>query len=223
VGLFDIFNKWRKQELSTHVDRTQKRKRKRKRKKKRSKPDQADPEKAKIIRKLKYHTKYLDLEYDEVKEAFATAKTKFFQEIEAYCRKYADAKNPLVPASSEKKDNPDFDDFPEDLKIIYREIIKATHPDTHPGDEELAEICVSATQAKHDSKVEDLINISFDLDIDVSNMSVELIEEIEKALKDKEEDIQKMRKDTAMMWYYATPEQQESLIKKICPRPEKEE
>jgi hypothetical protein len=216
MSLFDIFNKWRKQELSMGVDKPHG-----KRKKSDGKPA-ADPEKARIIRKLKHHTKYLELEHDEVKEKFTIAKTKFFQEIEAYCRKRPDAKNPLVPVSTEKSHEQSIEDFPEDLKIIYREIIKATHPDLHPDDEDLADICISATQAKQDSKIEDLINISFDLDIDVSNMSVELIEEVEKALKEKEEDIQKMRQDTAMMWYHATTDQQDELIKKICPI-EKEE
>ena len=219
MSIFDIFHKWRKQELSEHVK--PKKKARRKRGKKNKEP--ANPEKARIIRKLKYHMKSLDLEHEEVKETFITAKTNFFHALETYCRENPSATNPLVPAEKKKgKDKVSFEDFPEDLKTIYREIIKATHPDKHPDDEELGEICISATQAKQNNKIEDLINISFDLDIDVSNMSVELIEEIESALKKKEAKIEEMRKDTSMMWYHATKDQQDALIKQLCPIKEEE-
>jgi hypothetical protein len=94
----------------------------------------------------------------------------------------------------------------------------ATHPDKHPDDEDLKQICISATQAKKDKKVEDLINLSFDLDIDISNISIDLIEKIEQALDEKQKEIEKMRKNNAMIWFRSTPERQEVIVKRICPK-----
>jgi hypothetical protein len=213
MGIFDMFNQWRKHELSPNLRPRSQKKNKHKKKK------DIDPEKARIIRKLKHRTKYLDLEYKDTQEEMHTAKTSFFTAIAEYCSKNPDSKNPLVPSNTDSSDaTQDEYEFPEDLKTIYREIVMATHPDKHPGDEDLKQICISATQAKKDKKVEDLINLSFDLDIDISNISIDLIEKIERALDEKQKEIEKMRKNNAMVWFYAAPEQQEVIIKHICPK-----
>lgn len=218
MGLFDIFNQWRKQELSTDLRPRSKRKSKGK------KLNAIDPEKAKIIRKLKHKTKYLELEHEDAKEKLNTAKTEFFAAIMEYCSKNPEAQNPLGPVSQNKNDkDKEQAEFSDDLKMIYREIMRATHPDKHPGDEELEEMCISATQAKQENKLEDLINLSFDLDIDISNISLDLIEEIEQALAEKQKQIEKMRKDNAMLWYYAPEDRRAMFIKQICPTPKKKE
>jgi hypothetical protein len=182
-----------------------------------------DPEKAKIIRKLKHKTKYLDIEYEEVLDLLSEAKLNFFNTIREYCTKNPTAENPLQPIEQEREkgdNNKNVDS--EEVKSIYREIVKATHPDKNPGTEEEAkEIFINASQAKEQNKIEDLINISFDLDIDISDISIGLIEEIENSLLEKELEIQKMRKDTAIQWYNSPQDIKNKLIEQICPTPDK--
>ena len=182
-----------------------------------------DPEKAKIIRKLKHKTKYLDIEYEEVLDLLSEAKLNFFNTIREYCAKNPTAENPLQPIEQEREkgdNNKNVDS--EEVKSIYREIVKATHPDKNPGTEEEAkEIFINASQAKEQNKIEDLINISFDLDIDISDISIGLIEEIENSLLEKELEIQKMRKDTAIQWYNSPQDIKNKLIEQICPTPDK--
>jgi len=206
-----MFNEWKKRELSTFTDKERPRNKKK---------AQSNPEKARIIRKLKHHMKYLELEHEDAKEKLKLAKDNFFTAIQTYCQEHPSAKNPLVPKGPEEKGKPEKHEFPDELKNIYREIVKATHPDHHrEDDEELTEVLISATTARQDNKIDKLINISFDLDIDISNISMELIEDIEKSLKEKQTKINKMRKDVAIVWYYATDEQKAALIRQICPIP----
>ncbi len=117
MGLFDIFNQWRKQELSTDLRPRSKRKGKGK------KLDAIDPEKAKIIRKLKHKTKYLELDHEDAREKLHTAKTEFFTAIAEYCSKNPEAQNPLVPVGPDGKDEAEEPaEFSDDLKTIYREL-----------------------------------------------------------------------------------------------------
>ena len=209
MGLFDIFNEWKKRELSAFTDKQRSRNKK--------KP-KLNPEKARIIRKLKHRMKYLELEDDDVREKLKIAKDDFFTAIQIYCQEHPSAKNPLVAKGPEEKNKPEKHNFPDELKNIYREIVKATHPDHHQeDDEELTETLINATTARHENKIDKLINISFDLDIDISSISMDLIEDIEKSLEEKQSKINKMRKDVALVWYYATDEQRAALIRQICP------
>jgi hypothetical protein len=81
MSIFDMFNQWRKHELSPDLrPRSQK-------KNKNKKEKDIDPEKARIIRKLKHRTKYLDLEHKDTQEEMHTAKTSFFTAIAEYCSK----------------------------------------------------------------------------------------------------------------------------------------
>jgi ribosomal protein L12E/L44/L45/RPP1/RPP2 len=215
MSIFDVFNKWRKQELSPEL-------RKKKQKNKKKRKEAINPEKAKIIRKLKHHAKYLELEFKDVEELLSKAKAEFFAAILSYCSANPEAVNPLGPAKKEKEEEEE-GEFPEELKKVYREIVKATHPDRHPeAGEEIKGIFLAATSAKEKNKLEDLINISFDLDIDISDISIELIEEIEEKLKLKEFEIQKMRRDNSIIYHHATSEQKEAFVKQVCPKKEEE-
>jgi hypothetical protein len=211
MGLFDIFNEWRKSELSAGLRKGSSPRRKKKK-------SDSDPEKARIIRKLKHRMKYLELEHEDIREKLKSAKDHFFSAIQRYCQENPSAKNPLVPKEQKKEAKQEKASFGDELKNIYREIVKATHPDLQQeNDEELTEALISAANAKQENEIDKLINISFDLDIDISNISIELIEDIEKSLEEKQAKINKMRKDVAIVWHYGTEEQKKALIVQICP------
>jgi len=211
MGLFDIFNEWRKSELSAGLRKGSSPRRKKKK-------SDSDPEKARIIRKLKHRMKYLELEHEDIREKLKSAKDHFFSAIQRYCQENPSAKNPLVPKEQKKEAKQEKASFGDELKNIYREIVKATHPDLQQeNDEELTEALISAANAKQENEIDKLINISFDLDIDISDISIELIEEIEEKLKLKEFEIQKMRKDNSILYYHASEEQKKKFIEQVCP------
>lgn len=204
-----MFKKWKKEELDKYNP-----------KKNNKNPKKGkNPEKRKIMRKLKHKMKYLEIEYEEVEELLNKSKLEFFNAIRDFCTKNPSATCPLQPVASTEEKIKEIENLDE-VKTIYREIVKATHPDKHPGEEEgVKEIFINASQAKDENKIEDLINISFGLNIDISNISIDLIEEIEQSLEDKQNKINQMRKDTSILWYTSTDDVKDKLIKQICPIP----
>ncbi len=212
---FRLFKKWRANATLSKV-------RKKRGSSKNKKPSNNEgSEKSKIIRRLKHRTEYLVEEENYVKDLKAKATTQFHGAITSYCQDNPEAKNPLSLVDikpPEKKDNPE---LPEEMKLLYREIAKLTHPDKqHEDPEAMVEIFREATMAKDEQKLEELINISFGLDIDISEISIDLFDQIERDLDEKEKRIVKMRGDAAIVWYQSNKEQQDKLIKKICPIPE---
>tara|TARA_B110000495_G_C23042996_1_gene627267 strand:+ start:420 stop:1100 length:681 start_codon:yes stop_codon:yes gene_type:complete len=187
---------------------------------KRSNPKPDSSEKSKVIRRLKHRTEYLVEEEKYVKELKSKATAQFHAAIIEYCKENAEAVSPLKQVETkkpEKKDNPE---LPEEMKLLYREIAKITHPDKrHEDQDAMIEIFREATAAKDEQKLEELINISFGLDIDISEISIELFDQIEKDLNEKENRIVNMRSDSAIVWYQANKERQDKLIKRICPIP----
>lgn len=211
-----MFKNWKRQEIDKYNTSGKSKKKQHK---------EIDPEKAKIIRKLKHKTKYLDIEFQETSDLLEKAKHEFFSSIRDFCAKNPDAVSPLcnIPKQDNKEDKDKTEDS-EEVKSIYREIAKATHPDKNPGEEEEAkQMFITASEAKENNKIEDLINISFDLDIDISNISMDLIEELELSLIEKEKKIQEMRQDTSIKWFNSPQDIRDQLIIQICPIKNKEE
>ena len=209
---FKLFKKWRKGAALE--------KRRKQNTNKETKSDPDNSEKNKVIRRLKHRTEYLVEEEKYVKELKAKATAQFHAAIMEYCKENQEAISPLREVEIEKPQKKDNAELPEEMKLLYREIAKMTHPDKqHEDQEAMIEIFREATMAKDEQKLEELINISFGLDIDISEISIDLFDQIEADLNEKEKRIVKMRGDAAIVWYQANKEEQDKLIKRICPTP----
>ena len=106
--MFNIFEDNNKEEIEKFSGKSNPKKKRRK-----------DPEKSKILRKLKHKTKYLEIELEEAEALQAKAKKDFFAHIQRYCKNHPGAKNPLILTSTnpqKKQDQEDKEDFPEELK-----------------------------------------------------------------------------------------------------------
>ena len=210
---FNMFKKF-KNELDKHNPNSKK-----KRKPKSAKQNKSNIAKSKIMSRLKHKSKYLAIEMEMAEEQLAEAKSAMFKAISEYCQKNPEAKNPLVVADDEKQIPQEMTDEEKDeVKTIYREIVKATHPDkAEQNEEELTEMFINATEAKKLNELNSLIDISFDLNIDLSDISIDLIEKLEKELNEKEKLIKEKRTDISVQWFQASKENQKDLIKQICP------
>lgn len=210
---FKLFKKWR---ASSALDKV----RKKKGKQKPEEPRGSDGEKNKIIRRLKHRTEYLIEEENYVKDLKDKATAQFHGAISSYCEENPQAKNPLSLVDIKKPEKKEKPELPEEIKFLYREIARMTHPDKqHENEEVMIEIFREATEAKDEQRLEDLINISFGLDIDISEISIELFDQIERDLDEKEKRIVQMRGDSSIVWYQSNKTRQDELIKKMCPIP----
>lgn len=208
MEFLDLFKKWKKEELDKHNTHSKKKKKLKK---------VNNSEKNKILLRLKHRSKYLSIEMDLVNEQLQEAKSKMFEAIIKYCQEHPEAKNPLVPDKESAKESvQQITEAEEDeAKALYREIAKATHPDKEGKD--LTEVFIHATEAKDTNKIDELVEISFDLDIDLTEISVDFLEKIEKDLNEKEKIIKDKRQDIALQWMQASKDQRSQLIKMICP------
>ncbi|MGI9357824.1 MAG: hypothetical protein ACR2ON_00305 [Paracoccaceae bacterium] len=211
---FKLFKKWRK---GAALDKVRKGKQKPKPKKDKAQ----DSEKNKVIRRLKHRTEYLVEEEKYVGELRQKAKANFHTAIALYCQENPKATNPLAPiAKKNENTKQEKVELPEEMKLLYREIAKMTHPDKqHEDPEAMVEIFLEATAAKDENKIEELINISFGLDLDISEISMDLVEEIEDNLNKKEKRIVELRSDAAITWFQSPKDIQEKIIRQICPLP----
>ena len=72
--MFNMFENWKRDNIDKYNHMN----------KKNNINKEIDPEKAKIIRRLKHKTKYLDIEYEEVQNLLEEAKLNFFNTIREY-------------------------------------------------------------------------------------------------------------------------------------------
>lgn len=211
-----MFKNWKKKEIDKYSENTKGRTGNKK-------ENNKDPEKARILRKLKHKTKYLDIEYEEAENLLSRAKKQFILAISRYCKNNPTAKNPLKltePGGELQKKEIKNE---EEVKVIFREIVKATHPDKNPNaGQRKKDMFINATSAKEKNNIEDLISISFDLNIDISGISIELIEEIEHSLIEKEKEIKEMRGKLEVTWFTSDKDKRFKLIQTLCPKNDKE-
>ena len=78
------------------------------------------------FKKLKHKISYLNMENEEVSEVFKHAKEVFISEMLKYCS----SKNIMHPFENASRDPTKKDSIDnEQIKDLYREIVKKTHPD----------------------------------------------------------------------------------------------
>lgn len=189
-----------------------------------------DPDKQKALRfrKLKYKSKYVEIDYDETKEIYLEAKQGWVEAIINYCEEN-NTQNPLVQDSSLKNKTSKQEEAifsSTQIKDLYRKIAIQTHPDKlrdKPEKEakKKQKLYSKATEAKKLKDMDSMIKIAVELEMDLSHLDMRCLDLLEKQLKEKEKEIQKMREDIAWHWYYAG-KNRDKMISKICPKPNNE-
>lgn len=173
----------------------------------------------KKFNKLRHKALYINLEYEETDEIFNLARTNFISSMFQFCHD-----NKIEPPfDSHKPDNAKQGDSELDsseVKELYREIVKNTHPDMLSGlsDEEIeerAELYRQAVEGKREGDFEKILKVALELDINIKNLTSEYLQEIETAINKMESEINKIKNDLMYKWYYCNAEQQKYIFKEI--------
>lgn len=169
------------------------------------------------FKKLKHKMSYLNMEHEEISDIFQHAKQKFISAMFKYCRDN-DKKSPFSEGKDTKKEA---EDSPEEIKELYREIVKNTHPDKtqNLSEEEIesrAELYHEATDGKTSGDLHKILKVALELNIEIDSLSEELINTLESEIIKVESHISKMQKDIMYRWYYADPDQQKKIFQQIA-------
>lgn len=173
--------------------------------------------KKKYFQKLKYKSKYINLEYEESVEIYNQAKFEFLKSVSEYANK-SEKENPFL--NNIQKEETKKDKINGDGKKIYREIVNKTHPDkliniNEDKREELQSLYNEASQAKNKNDLDSLFRIASRLNIENEDITIDSINRIEQQIKEKEDYIEKIHKDVAWIWYYANKKERDIILKNI--------
>ena len=170
----------------------------------------------KKFKKLKHQISYLNMEHDDTKELFKHAQKLFVKTMLEYCSR-KEIEPPLESYTPKKECNKK---AIEQIKDLYREIAKKTHPDKikdlpDSEVEVLVDLYNKATQGKISGDFNEVLGVALNLDIQIQDISPEMLESISEGVKDMEKKIRKMKNDTMYKWFYASPKQQQKIFEAL--------
>ena len=163
--------------------------------------------KTSLLRRLKFKAKEVSSDLEETKIIYKNAVSEFCIALEDFCLKQK-INNPLNKTT--KEEEPD-KEISSEFKALFRKIASATHPDkisTEAGRPKLQK----AVEAKKTNKTIDLINIASELKIETNNLSFSSIEELEKSIKDTEDEINSIHNSYPWAWYYAPQSKKDNIL-----------
>lgn len=173
----------------------------------------------KKFNKLRHKALYINLEYEETDEIFNLARANFISSMFQFC---SDCKiePPFDSHKPDKAQEGSSELDSSEVKELYREIVKSTHPDMLSGlsDEEIeerAELYRQAVEGKKEGDFEKILRVALELDINIKNLTSEYLKEIENAINKMESEVNKMKNDLMYKWYYCGTEQQQHIFKQI--------
>lgn len=178
----------------------------------------------KKLNKLKHKALYIDAEYEDMCDIFLHAKNEFVSSMFSYC-----AKNKIKPpfdGNKEGEDNSDKIESSEEIKDLYREIVKATHPDktANLSDQEIEErneLYLEAVRGKQQGDYWGIFKAALELNVSIKRLSFSYLEELDNTILELEKKIQKMQGDMMYQWFVASEDQQQNIFNQLTKNQEK--
>ena len=172
----------------------------------------------KKFNKLRHKALYIDAEYEEICDVFSHAQSKFISNMFGYCH---DRK--IIPPFHEepkKKEKKQEAETSEELKDLYREIVKATHPDKTKNlpDSEIEDrkqLYLEAVRGKQDGDYWGIFKAALELNVPIKNLSFEYLDELEKTIKSIQQKIKQMESDLMYKWFYSDDKVKENIFSQL--------
>lgn len=179
----------------------------------------------KKFNKLKHKALYINAEYEDVCDVFAYAKKEFISGMFVYC-----GRNKIKPPFADKEEGTKGgkSEMNDELKDLYRDIVKATHPDMtkNLSDEDIEQrkkLYLDAVQGKKEGNFWGILKAALELDMPIKELSFSYLEELEDSINNLEENIRIMKNDLMYKWYYAPEGIQLSIFEQLTQGQEKYE
>jgi len=181
-------------------------------------PEETDRLLSQRFSKLKHKALYLNMEYDEVFPIFQVARSTFISSMFQYCHE----QELNAPFESVPLDSPpgSLASDSEESKELYREIVRKTHPDRLKGldDSEIEErvsLYHEATTGRKTGDFHKILKVALELNISLKTLTSEYLDQMEAAIGAVEAKVMDIKKDIMWKWYYASPEDQQSIFAQL--------
>lgn len=179
----------------------------------------------KRLNKLKHKALYIDAEYEEMCDVFSHAQSEFISCMFSYC-----SDNKIRPPFGDKKKDEDKQkiESSEEIKDLYREIVKVTHPDKTKDlpeheIEERKELYHEAVRGKQEGDYWGIFKAALELNVPIKKLSFGYLDELDNTIQSLEQKIQKMREDLMYKWFFADKDLKEKIFQQITKDQEKYE
>ena len=187
--------------------------------------DESDKLLRKKFNKLKHKALYIDAEYQDTCDVFSHAQSEFISKMFSYCSKKK-IQPPLSEGKSKSKDKDVNQNASEELKDLYREIVKATHPDKTSGlseveIEERKELYHEAVKGRQEGDYWGIFKAALELDVPIKRLSFDYLEELDKTINQLEQKMLKMKQDLMYKWYYANQNMKDRIFEQLTKNQEK--
>lgn len=166
--------------------------------------------KTKILRRLKFKCSELQEELDYVQCIYNEAVPSFCSEVEVFCKEN-NIKNPLDSLDDEEKEKKK-EEFTDNIKHVYREIAKKTHPDVNESSVNSLDLYRNASKAKKNNDIHEIISIAKDLKIDINNLKYSEISKIERSIENTEAKIKQITNSYPYVWFFSSDKKRPDII-----------
>ncbi len=163
--------------------------------------------------KLRFQWKSYSKELQILEEINSNAIKEFYKEVMIQVDKKG-LKNPFDQDLKEpKKESAEIFNS-EEVKTIYRNIAKATHPDLNK-DERTEDIFKKTSSAKKEGNLNKLYDCAKISKIKIESITYDHIEKMEKEINEIEKEIKKIKNSDAWLWYHENNKNRTLIINYI--------
>ena len=167
-------------------------------------------EKKKILRRIRIEWRNLTSEHLSLRDVELKALQLFNEEISLQAKK----EKVDLEFKPEKKEKPDeISANEEEVKSIFREIAKKSHPDKIEKHNQ--DIFIESAKAKKEGKISQLIDNAIKLNVNVDGISFRQIEQMEKEVDSLKVDIKNIIESIHWKWYHESNKNKSILINNI--------
>ena len=161
------------------------------------------------------------MEYEDILDIFKMAQKEFIKDMSRYCEHFK-IKSPFVPLEEKqkeknKKNKPTED---EDLKDLFREVVKHTHPDktSNLSEEEVesrTKLYMEASEGKESGSFQKLLKVALELNVDFDSIDSSIISKMLKEVPIIIKKTKDMKEDVMYTWYFAGKPQKLAIFEHI--------
>jgi len=151
-------------------------------------------------------------EYNNINKLYETIEKQFVYNVIKFCQDNNLA-NPFSESSPETQ-NVGGDVNSSSFKSLYRKIAVCTHPDKNKNKQDAREIYESATVAKKEGNLQELLDAGkkIDIKLDIKDITLEELELLEANISQLSDKVNKIKNSYPWVWFHSNPSKRNMIF-----------